>query len=158
VIGETDKMINQKVKTVLGAGMDCVLCVGETLEQRESGQANQVNERQVRAALTQVPEDQMERLIVAYEPVWAIGTGRNASPEDAQDAHAKIRYVLEDLYGPRVAHQTRIIYGGSVKPANARAIFDQPDVDGGLIGGASLKVGDFVSIAKSAAESAQAGD
>lgn len=152
VIGEPDKLVNQKVKAVLAGGLECVLCVGETLEQREAGQANQVNERQVRSALSQVPEDHIERLIIAYEPVWAIGTGHNASPEDAQDAHAKIRAVMEDLYGPRVAQQQRVIYGGSVKAANARSLFVMPDIDGGLIGGASLKVSEFVSIVRAAAE------
>lgn len=158
VMGETDKLINQKVKAVLASGMECVLCVGETLEQREAGHANQVNERQVRAALSQVPEDHVPRLTIAYEPVWAIGTGHTATPEDAQDAHAKIRGVIEDLYGPRSAQPLRIIYGGSVKAANARSLFDQPDIDGGLIGGASLKIAEFVSIVRSAADAATQGE
>ncbi len=158
VMGENDKLVNQKVKAVLATGMECVLCVGETLEQREAGQTHQVNERQVRAALTQVPEDHIARLTIAYEPVWAIGTGHTATPEDAQDAHARIRSVIEDLFGPRVAVPVRIIYGGSVKAANARSLFEQPDIDGGLIGGASLKISEFVSIVKSAAECASQSD
>lgn len=146
VLGENDELVNAKVRAVLDAGLDCILCVGETLEQREAGHTDPVNQRQVRAGLADVTADMMSRVVIAYEPVWAIGTGKNASPGDAQDVHAKIRKLLGQLYNPEVANLTRIIYGGSLKPANAREIVTQPDVDGGLIGGASLKAPDFAAI------------
>jgi triosephosphate isomerase len=146
VIGETDDIVNAKVRAVLDAGLDCILCVGETLEQREAGHTDPVNQRQVRSGLADVTVDMMERVVIAYEPVWAIGTGKNASPEDAQDVHAKIRRLLGQLYNPNVAASTRIIYGGSLKAANARDIVKQPDVDGGLVGGASLKAPEFAAI------------
>lgn len=157
VIGETDEIVNRKTRAVLEAGLRCVLCVGETLEQRDANRTDEVNERQLRAALAGVRDEALiERLTVAYEPVWAIGTGRTASPEDAQDAHARIRRVLSDLFGEARASRTRIIYGGSVKAANAAGLFAQPDIDGGLIGGASLKLDEFVAIAREAADAADA--
>lgn len=146
VLHENDELINAKVKAVLDAGLDCILCVGETLDQREAGHTDPVNQRQVRAGLAEVTADMMSRVVIAYEPVWAIGTGKNASPTDAQDVHAKIRKLLGQLYNTDLAEQTRIIYGGSLKPANAREIVGQPDVDGGLIGGASLKAPEFAAI------------
>ncbi len=153
VMGETDELINAKVRAVLEAGLECVLCVGETIEQREAGHTDPVNQRQVRAGLADVPGDLVYRLILAYEPVWAIGTGKTATPEDAQNVHQKLRQLLHGLYGPEIAARTRIIYGGSVKPSNALELFAQPDIDGGLIGGASLKPEDFVGIVKAAATS-----
>jgi len=153
VIGESDELVGLKTAAVLDAGLGCILCVGETLEQREGGETDAVNERQIRGGLAGVSRDQMARLTVAYEPVWAIGTGRTATPTDAQDAHAKIRALLADLYGDGVAGATRIQYGGSVKPSNAAELMAQPDIDGGLIGGASLKADDFAAIIKAAAES-----
>jgi triosephosphate isomerase len=128
-----------------------VLCIGETLEEREAGQTNATNERQLRTGLADVGLRQMENVVIAYEPVWAIGTGKTASPEDAQAAHAFIRGLIAEMYSDEVAQRTRIIYGGSVKPSNAAALFAQPDIDGGLIGGASLKVEDFAAIVKAAA-------
>lgn len=151
VIGETDELINKKTLAVLGAGMTCVLCVGETLDQREAGETDAVNERQLRAGLHGVTAEQMGSVLIAYEPVWAIGTGKTATPDDAQDAHRKIRGVVADLFDAGVAEAVRIQYGGSVKPDNAAELFAQPDIDGGLIGGASLKAGDFLDILRAAA-------
>ena len=147
-MGESDELVAAKTRAVLGAGLDCVLCVGEKLEERQTGQTDVVNERQLRVALTELGREHVERLTIAYEPVWAIGTGKTASPADAQDAHRKIRSVLGELFGPSAAEEMRIMYGGSVTPANAQALIAQPDIDGGLIGGASLKPDDFVSIVK----------
>ncbi|MEM9167084.1 MAG: triose-phosphate isomerase [Planctomycetota bacterium] len=151
VIGETDTLVNLKVRAALDADLTCVLCVGETLEQREAGETDAINAHQIRTGLAEVGQRQMASIVLAYEPVWAIGTGRTATPEDAQDAHAKIRALLAELYSQDTADRTRIIYGGSVKPSNAAQLFAQPDIDGGLIGGASLKVDDFAIIAKAAA-------
>lgn len=151
VMGEQDDLINAKVRAVLEAGLECVLCVGETIEQREAGHTDPVNQRQVRSGLADVPGDWVNRLVLAYEPVWAIGTGKTATPDDAQAVHRKLRQLLSGLYGPEIAARTRIIYGGSVKPSNAAELFAQPDIDGGLIGGASLKPEDFVGIVKAAA-------
>ncbi|NUQ52167.1 MAG: triose-phosphate isomerase [Phycisphaerales bacterium] len=151
VIGEQDELINAKVRAVLEAGLECVLCVGETIGEREAGHTDPVNQRQVRAGLADVPGDWVNRLVLAYEPVWAIGTGKTATPDDAQAVHRKLRQLLSGLYGPEIAARTRIIYGGSVKPSNAAELFAQPDIDGGLIGGASLKPEDFVGIVKAAA-------
>lgn len=151
VIGETDQIVNRKTRAVLDAGLMCILCVGETLGQREAGQTDEVNERQIVEGLSGVKPEQMERVVIAYEPVWAIGTGRTATPADAQDAHDKIRRVLSHLYGPAIARATRIQYGGSVKGSNAPDLFGQPDIDGGLIGGASLKADEFMTIVRAAA-------
>lgn len=150
VIGESETVVHEKTRAVLAAGLDCILCVGERLEEREAGRTDTVNEEQVRLGLRDVPPEQIARLTIAYEPVWAIGTGRTATPADAQDAQAKIRAVLADLYGPDAAARVRIMYGGSVKASNAADLFAQPDVDGGLIGGASLNATEFVGIVRSA--------
>lgn len=146
VLGETDDEINAKVRATLESGLECILCVGETLEQREAGHTDPVNQRQVRAGLADVTADMLERVVIAYEPVWAIGTGKNASPTDAQDVHAKIRRLLTQLYNAEAGQRTRIIYGGSLKPSNAKELLAQPDIDGGLVGGASLKAADFAGI------------
>jgi triosephosphate isomerase len=151
VLGEGETIVHAKTKAVLAAGLECILCVGEKLDEREDGRTDMVNEEQVRLGLREVPPEQVDRLTIAYEPVWAIGTGRTASPADAQDAQAKIRKVLADLYGREVAGRIRIMYGGSVKGTNARELFAQPDIDGGLIGGASLKAPEFVTIVRAAA-------
>ncbi len=151
VIGETQDLIRHKTHAVVAAGLTCVLCVGETLEQREAGRTNEINESQLRSALHGVDAATTDRLIIAYEPVWAIGTGRNATPEDAQAAHSHIRGILASVFDAASASRIRIQYGGSVKPANAGALFAQPDVDGGLIGGASLKAADFLAICQAAA-------
>ncbi|MEM6332444.1 MAG: triose-phosphate isomerase [Planctomycetota bacterium] len=146
VIGESDVVINAKVLKALADGLEVVLCIGETLEQRESGKTDAINAGQLGYGLAGVSAAQMSKVTVAYEPVWAIGTGKTATPDDAQDAHAAIRGVLRMLYDGGVADATRIQYGGSVKPANAADLFARPDIDGGLIGGASLKSDDFLSI------------
>ncbi len=156
VIGEPEPLIRQKTRALIEAGMTCVLCIGETLDQRESGDTNAINESQLRSALRNLTIDDPQRLVIAYEPVWAIGTGRTATPDDAQDAHKHIRAVLADLFDENTANAIRIIYGGSVKPDNAAELFSQPDIDGGLIGGASLKPNDFLSICTAAQETSRA--
>ena len=152
VIGETDDLINRKVLRALEAGLRVVLCVGETLDQREAGETDAVNERQLRLGLREVPGEAMGQVVVAYEPVWAIGTGRSATAQDAQDAHVRIRSVLADEFCDAVAQGTRVIYGGSVKSTNAGELFACPDIDGGLIGGASLDATEFVKIVRACVE------
>ena len=152
VLGENDELIGRKVRAILDGGLECILCCGETLDQRLRGETHQVNERQVRAALAGVPGDLLSKLTIAYEPVWAIGTGKVATPDDAQTAHQRIRAVLNTLYGDSWANRIRIQYGGSLKASNAKDIMIEPDVDGGLIGGAALKGDEFTAICKSAAE------
>ena len=146
ILGESNELVGAKTKAALDAGLTCVLCIGELLQQREANQTDAVNERQARAALAAVTPDQMAKVILAYEPVWAIGTGKTATPDDAQAAHATIRQLLANLYDQPIADATRIIYGGSVKPDNAAELFAMPDIDGGLIGGASLNPDDFAAI------------
>jgi triosephosphate isomerase len=146
VLGESDVLVNTKVRAALDAQFEVILCVGEKLEQRELGQTDAINSAQTAYGLAGVKAAQMSRVTIAYEPVWAIGTGKNATPADAQAAHAAIRKTLAALYGETVAAATRIQYGGSVKPGNAKELFAQPDIDGGLIGGASLKAPDFLGI------------
>ncbi len=151
VIGETDAIVNRKVKAILAAGLTCILCVGEKLEERERGETDAVNTRQITAGLAGVSESEMARIVIAYEPVWAIGTGKTATPADAQSAHAVIRQTLAKLYSQHVAQATRIQYGGSMKASNAAELVAQTDVDGGLIGGASLKADEFLGIVRAAA-------
>ncbi|MCB9838120.1 MAG: triose-phosphate isomerase [Phycisphaeraceae bacterium] len=150
ILGDSDDLVGLKTARALGSGLICLLCIGETLEQREAGDTDAVNERQLRAGLAHAKPASLDALVVAYEPVWAIGTGRTASPEDAQNAHAAIRGVLADLTDNRTAQATRILYGGSVKPSNAAELFAQPDIDGGLIGGASLDPEAFAAICQAA--------
>ena len=144
--GETDATVDKKVAAVLGAGLTCIACVGETLQEREAGQTFAVLERQVRNGLTRHLAS--SRLIVAYEPVWAIGTGKTASPAQAQEAHAFIRQVAAQAASPTAAQAVRILYGGSVKPDNVAQLMAQPDVDGGLVGGASLDAASFAKIVR----------
>ena len=151
VIGEPESLIARKTAAVLEAGLECILCIGETLEQREAGKTDAINERQLRSGLGQITAEQMRRLTIAYEPVWAIGTGMTATPDDAQTAHAHIRGIVSEMFGSGAASGVRIQYGGSVKPHNAQELFAMPDIDGGLIGGAALKASDFVPIVKAAA-------
>jgi len=146
VIGETDELINRKVLKALADGLDVILAVGELLEQRENKQTVDVVTRQVKIGLEGVAAAEMARVTIAYEPVWAIGTGVTATPEQAQEVHAIIRKLLGDLYGGQVADATRIQYGGSVKPDNAADLLALPDVDGALVGGASLKPDAFAGI------------
>ena len=146
---EDDRMINLKLRAARGVGLTPILCVGETLLEREAEQTPDVLTFQLTAALVGIDPRAARDLVVAYEPVWAIGTGRNATPEQAQEAHAHLRQQLRRIAGP-IAEDIRILYGGSMKPENARDILAQPDVDGGLIGGASLKADSFVGIVNAA--------
>ncbi|TNE72534.1 MAG: triose-phosphate isomerase [Gammaproteobacteria bacterium] len=146
LFGETDEVVADKVARVLEDGLVAIVCVGETLEQREAGDAEAVVAAQIERGLAKVEVSQWERVVVAYEPVWAIGTGKTATSEDAQAMHASIRKVLEGIGAP--SKDVSVLYGGSVKADNAAALFAEPDIDGGLIGGASLIAEDFVSICR----------
>jgi triosephosphate isomerase len=148
LFGETDAFINAKIKAVLAAGMQVIFCVGETLEERESGEMFDVLTRQVRDGLNGLDSHAMSNVVIAYEPVWAIGTGKVASAEQAQDAHVFIRGLLAGLFAGQVEEQTRILYGGSVKPDNVDGLMAQEDIDGALVGGASLKADDFIRIVR----------
>ncbi|WP_299889198.1 triose-phosphate isomerase [uncultured Lacinutrix sp.] len=143
---ETDEMLAKKVDTALANNMRVIFCFGEELEDRKSGNEEEIVENQIKKALFHLDASVFNSIVLAYEPVWAIGTGETASPEQAQDMHAFIRKTLESKYGNTVADAMTILYGGSVKPTNAKEIFSKPDVDGGLIGGASLKAEDFFAI------------
>jgi len=146
VIGETDELINKKVKAAIDGGLLPIFCVGELLEERQAGKTNRVVSRQVRKGLDGICQERIQAVTIAYEPVWAIGTGINATPQQAQEVHAMIRGLLAKLYDKQIARQLRIQYGGSAKPANTAELMVQPDVDGLLIGGASLKASDFVAM------------
>jgi len=148
--GETDESVNKRLQAALSAGLIPMVCVGELLEERESGDTNKVLDRQIRGALSGFSASDIADIVVAYEPVWAIGTGKTATPEMAQDAHAFIRGVLADMFGAETAGKIRIQYGGSMKPANSAELLSQPDIDGGLVGGASLEPDSFAAIAESA--------
>ncbi len=150
VIKEPDVLINEKVLAALEAGFEVILCIGEKIEQRESGQTDAINAAQLSYGLAGVRPDQMSRVVIAYEPVWAIGTGKTATPEDAQCAHLAIRRHLSYMFDQSTADGCRIQYGGSVKGANAKELFSRPDIDGGLIGGASLKADEFTAIVNAA--------
>jgi triosephosphate isomerase len=150
VMGEPDTLINTKVRAALDGGFEVILCVGEQLEQRELGQTNAINAAQIMYGLAGVKSDQLGAVTIAYEPVWAIGTGKTATPDDAQNAHEAIRRVLSQQLGDEVAANMRIQYGGSVKPGNAAELIAQPDIDGFLVGGASLKADDFMAIVDAA--------
>ena len=135
------------VGIALGAGLKVILCVGENLDEREAGKHFDVCESQIKNVLYNFTAEDMANIIVAYEPVWAIGTGKTATAEQAEEIHAFIRKVVADKFGAQVADDLTILYGGSCKPSNAKELFAQPDIDGGLIGGASLKADDFIAIA-----------
>ena len=143
---ETDEVVNQKVKKVLETGLNVIMCVGETLEEREQDITNQVVERQVKKGLEGISASDMDRVVIAYEPVWAIGTGKTATPQQAEDVHRFIREIVAGLYSVDVANRLRVQYGGSVKSANAKELFSMENIDGGLIGGASLKAEEFYKI------------
>jgi triosephosphate isomerase len=147
LFGETDAIVNAKAKAALAAGLTPIVCVGETLEEREAGRTGDVVTAQVRGSLAGLPPADVAGLVIAYEPVWAIGTGRVATPQQAQEVHELIRRVVGALTSPDVAGRVRIQYGGSVKPDNAADLAAQPDIDGALVGGASLKADDFLGIA-----------
>ncbi len=146
LFGETDEGVNKKIMAALREGLLPILCVGETLEEREAGRALERVSSQVRVALSGLTNDEMARVAVAYEPIWAIGTGRTASPEDAEEIHGGIRGILEELYGKVISDKTRIIYGGSVKPDNVDSLMAMENIDGALVGGASLKADGFARI------------
>ncbi len=147
--GETDALVAAKVNQLLKHGVKPIVCVGEVLEEREAGRQLEVVKRQVEEGLFHLTAEQMREVVIAYEPVWAIGTGKTATPEQAQEIHAHIRGLLAAKYGKALADDISILYGGSCKPSNAKELFACPDIDGGLIGGASLKADDFVAIALS---------
>lgn len=148
IFGEKDAEIAKKVRAVIDVGMRAILCIGETLEERESDATDKVLHDQLTGSLEGIMLEHMEKVVIAYEPVWAIGTGKTATPQQAQDAHAFIRARLTEMYSEEVAQSTRILYGGSVKADNARELFSQADIDGGLIGGASLKADSFLEIVR----------
>ncbi len=152
LFGETDEMVNRKACCAHEATLRPIVCIGETLEQRDGGRVQEVLGRQLRGSLANLGEKELQETVIAYEPVWAIGTGRNATPEQAQEAHAFIRATLRELSDDAVAERIRIQYGGSVKPENARALMSQPDIDGALVGGASLEPRSFAQIVLAADE------
>jgi len=145
-VNETDVQINRKISALLGVGITPIVCVGETLEQRQMVLTMEIVAYQVKAALYGVPEELLRKVVIAYEPIWAIGTGRTASAEQAEEVCAHIRGVLRSICGARAARSISILYGGSMNVENAEELLAQPDIDGGLIGGASLKPQDFASI------------
>jgi triosephosphate isomerase len=144
--GETDYTVAKKVSAAVDAGLVPVVCVGETLDQRDAGATFKVIQHQVAGGLVGLSQEHFSRLVIAYEPVWAIGTGRTATPEQAEEVHARIRKLLADMFNPAVASVVRILYGGSVKPDNVDKLMSCPNVDGALVGGASLKPDDFLRI------------
>ena len=150
IFGESDEMINKKIKKALNSGLNPIFCIGETLQERESGIMNDVIKRQVTEGLQQVSKGEMEKVIIAYEPVWAIGTGVTATPDQAQEVHVYVRKLISDIFGDDTAEKLTIQYGGSVKPNNASELLSQNDIDGALVGGACLEADSFISIIKSA--------
>ncbi|MGI9022106.1 MAG: triose-phosphate isomerase [Acidimicrobiales bacterium] len=148
LFGETDETVSRKLEAVWVAGMKPILCVGETLDEREAGHTESKVSGQVRAALNGPASERVAAMVVAYEPIWAIGTGKTATPDDAQKTISLIRSVVADLHGDAVAEAVRIQYGGSVKSSNIAEIMDQPDIDGALVGGASLEADEFAKIVR----------
>ncbi|NNE00188.1 MAG: triose-phosphate isomerase [Pirellulaceae bacterium] len=146
LMGETDAQVSEKLHAALAGNLVPIVCVGETLDQREAGDTEKVVEAQIRGSLAGLDEIRAAGIVVAYEPVWAIGTGKTASPEQAEEVHAFIRKLLGELFTDEVAAQIRLQYGGSVKPGNAKELLGQPNIDGALVGGASLKADDFAGI------------
>jgi triosephosphate isomerase len=156
VIGEDDDLVRRKLRAALNAELNAVLCVGETLAERSLGRTEDVVFGQLQSALAGVPDEQMHRVVIAYEPVWAVGTGRIASPADAQAVHQGIRRLLARAYDDRLADAARIQYGGSLKASNAPEMFAAADVDGGLVGGASLNAEEFHGIVLAALQAGRA--
>ena len=150
ILGETDAVINRKTVAALNGGLKVILCVGAQLEQQKANQTEAVLDTQMSGSLQGITAEQMAKIVIAYEPVWAIGTGVTATTEQAESAHLYLRNWLKSHYNPQVAGQTRILYGGSVKGSNAQALLSQPNVDGALVGGASLKLDDFLPIVNAA--------
>lgn len=150
--GETEETVNRRLRKTLSAGLTPIFCVGETLAQRQAGTTEKIVETQMRGGLKDVDADDFKKVVIAYEPVWAIGTGVNATPQQAQEVHAFIRGLLAKIYSGVIAEQTRILYGGSVKSANASELLREADVDGALVGGASLEAESFAGIIKAGDE------
>ncbi|MBU8893744.1 MAG: triose-phosphate isomerase [Bacteroidales bacterium] len=146
---ETDEIVNAKIKQCLNNGLIPIVCCGEVLKERENNEHFSVVSKQIKGMFEGITADEFKSIIIAYEPVWAIGTGKTASPEQAQEMHHFIRETLQNSYGSEIAQNLSILYGGSCKPSNAKELFANPDVDGGLIGGASLVADDFIAIANS---------
>jgi triosephosphate isomerase len=146
VYGETDELVHRKVRAALTAGLDVILCVGETLAERQASATEKVISRQLQRGLEGVSAAEFSKITIAYEPVWAIGTGQNATPQQASQAHGYLRGVLTSLYDDRVAARVRIQYGGSVKPANVQTLLSAPEVDGCLVGGASIQAESFLPL------------
>src|SRR5438552_11390465 len=149
---ETDEIVNRKVRAAHEATLRPIVCVGETLEQRDKGKVEKILSLQLRGSLKDLSEKELQETVIAYEPVWAIGTGRNATPQQAQEAHAFIRHILREMSNDATAERVRIQYGGSVKPENAHELMSQPDIDGALVGGASLDPRSFAQIVKGSRE------
>jgi triosephosphate isomerase len=150
VIGETDELINKKVAAAISSGLLPVLCVGELLEERKADKTSEVVTRQIKNDLAGLSAEKVSAVTIAYEPVWAIGTGLTATPQQAQEAHELVRKLIAEMYDGRLAEEIRILYGGSVKPDNAAELMGRQDVDGVLVGGASLKADDFLAIIRAA--------
>ena len=150
IFGETDELVNKKIKKALSSGLKVIFCIGESLAQREQGITNNVAESQLQKGLDGISSDELQNVIIAYEPIWAIGTGKTATPEQAQEVHAFIRKYIAGKYSKESAEKLVIQYGGSVKPDNASSLLSQPDIDGALVGGACLKADSFLSIIASA--------
>ena len=148
--GDTSEGVGKKARAALAAGLGAIICVGESLAERDAGRTLAVVDDQLASALTGIAAISAPKLVIAYEPVWAIGTGRTATPAQAQEVHAHIRKRLAERLGPEAAEVIRIQYGGSVKPSNAEALIAEPDIDGALVGGASLEAADFIAIVKAA--------
>jgi triosephosphate isomerase (TIM) len=144
--GETDETVLKRIQAALEVGLSPIVCVGEKLEEREGGQTNEVLRRQFEVGISALTPEQFAKIVIAYEPVWAIGTGKTATPEIAQEAHAYIRSLAKAKYGEEAASKLRILYGGSVKPDNTKTLMSQPDLDGVLVGGASLDPASFAAI------------
>jgi triosephosphate isomerase (TIM) len=151
LLGETDEIVNRKVRAAHEASLRPIVCIGETLQQREAGEVEKVLGTQLRGSLADLSTKELQESVIAYEPVWAIGTGRTATPEQAQEAHAFVRRTLGEIADEQTANRVRIQYGGSVKPENARTLMSQPDIDGALVGGASLDPRSFAEIVRGAA-------
>src|SRR2546422_10294390 len=152
LFGETDEIVNQKVRAAHAAALRPIVCIGETLEQRDKGNVEKILAIQLRGSLDGLNPKELQETVVAYEPVWAIGTGRNATPDQAQEAHSFVRHTLREMADDAIAERVRIQYGGSVKPENAHELMSQPDIDGALVGGASLDPRSFAQIVKAARE------
>ena len=150
--GETDETVNKRTRAAIAAGLTCIMCIGETPDEREAGKLEEVITRQMNVGLKDVTAADCAKLVIAYEPVWAIGTGKTATPDQAQEVHALIRAILAKLVGAETAETVRIQYGGSMKPSNAAELLAKKDIDGGLIGGAALKADSFAGIIQAAAQ------